>query len=307
MQHITSIKQFLDKDLLNKLIKRATEFQAMPANQYPKPLEHMTLATLFYEPSTRTRLSFETAIQNLGAHIISTENAGQFSSAIKGETLEDTIKIVGNYAQGIVIRHPEDDSAERASAVSEVPIINAGSGANEHPTQALLDLYTIVRRHNMIDGIEIALVGDLTYGRTVHSLIYLLGMYKVAKVYLASPDSLRMPEEYLKVLDGGKIPYEVLSTYEDVLSKLDVVYMTRVQKERFPSIEAYDAVKNSFVFTLQDARKMKEGASILHPLPRVNEISPDVDSDSRAQYFQQAKNGLFMRMALLEWIYTASK
>lgn len=304
MQHITSIKQFLDKDLLSKLISRAGEFQAMPASQYPKPLEHMTLATIFYEPSTRTRLSFETAIQNLGANNISTENAGQFSSAVKGETLEDTIRIIGNYAQGIVMRHHEDDSAERASAVAEVPIINAGSGANEHPTQALLDLYTIVRRHDKIDGLEIALVGDLTYGRTVHSLIHLLGLYKVAKVYFVSPDSLRMPEEYLKVLDDSKIPYEVLDTYEDILPKLDVIYMTRVQKERFPTPEAYDAVKNSFVFTLQDAKKMKEGASILHPLPRVNEISPDVDSDARAQYFQQAKNGLFMRMALLEWIYS---
>jgi len=304
MQHVTSIKQFLDKELLDKLITRAAEFQDMPASKYPKVLEHMTLATLFYEPSTRTRLSFEAAVQNLGAHIISTENAGQFSSAIKGESLEDTIRIVGNYAQGIIIRHPDDDSAERASSVSEVPIINAGSGTNEHPTQALLDLYTIVRRHGKVDGIEIALVGDLAYGRTVHSLIHLLALYKISKVYFVSPDTLRMPDEYLKVLDKSNIKYEVLDTYEELLPSLDVVYMTRIQKERFPSIEAYDAVKNSFVFTLSDAKKMKSGASILHPLPRVNEISPEVDSDSRAQYFKQAGNGLFMRMALLEWIYS---
>lgn len=304
MQHVTSIKQFLDKELLDKLITRAAEFQDMPANKYPKVLEHMTFATLFYEPSTRTRLSFEAAVQNLGAHIISTENAGQFSSAIKGESLEDTIRIVGNYTQGIIIRHPDGDSAERASSVSEVPIINAGSGVNEHPTQALLDLYTIVRRHGKVDGIEIALVGDLAYGRTVHSLIHLLALYKISKVYFVSPDTLRMPGEYLEMLDKSNIKYEVLDTYDEVLPNLDVVYMTRIQKERFPSIEAYDAVKNSFVFTLSDAKKMKSDASILHPLPRVNEISPEVDSDSRAQYFEQAGNGLFMRMALLEWIYS---
>jgi len=304
MKHVTSIKQFLDKDLLNKLLDRAAEFQAMPASDYPSALAHMTFATLFYEPSTRTRLSFETAVQNLGAHIVSTESAGQFSSSVKGETLEDTIRIVANYTQGIIIRHPENNSAERAAAVSEVPIVNAGSGANEHPTQALLDLYTIVRRHKNVDGLEIALVGDLAYGRTVHSLIHLLGLYRVAKVYFVSPDSLRMPDEYLTVLDDSGIAYEVLDNYDGILPKLDVVYMTRIQKERFPSLEAYDAVKDSFIFTLEDAKKMKADASILHPLPRVNEIATDVDEDPRAQYFQQARNGLFLRMALLEWIYS---
>ena len=305
MRHAVSVKQFSDKTLLASLFKRAGELQALPIAEYPKSLQHMTLATIFYEPSTRTRLSFEAAIQNLGANLISTENAGQFSSAIKGESLEDTIRIISSYTHGIVIRHPENDSAERAAAVSGVPIINAGAGTHEHPTQALLDMYTIFRRHKKIDGLRIALVGDLANGRTVHSLIPLLSLYAVAKIYLVAPSSLRMPDEYLTALDKHKITYEVLDSYENILSELDVLYMTRVQKERFPSTEAYDAVKNSFVFTLADAAKMKPDASILHPLPRVNEIAPEVDADARAQYFQQAGNGLFMRMALLEWIYAS--
>jgi aspartate carbamoyltransferase catalytic subunit len=302
LEHILSVKQFNDKTLLQELFESADKLQAMPLNEYPKPLKNLTLATIFYEPSTRTRLSFETAIQNLGANLISTENAGEFSSAIKGESLEDTIKTINAYADGIVIRHPEVGSAQRAAAVSKVPVINAGDGAGEHPTQALLDTYSIYKAKGTIDGLKIAMVGDLLNGRTVHSLMPLLSQYDV-EFFLISPDSLQMPESYLKVLDEKSIKYTVLNSWQDVLGEVDILYMTRVQKERFKLIEDYQKVKDDFILTMDQVRQMKDDAIILHPLPRVNEIATEVDSDPRAQYFQEVRNGLFMRMALLNYIY----
>lgn len=304
MKNVLSVQQFTDKALLAELFESAAKLQAMPPAEYPKPLEHLTLATIFYEPSTRTRLSFETAIQNLGGHLITTENAGEFSSHAKGESLEDTIRVINAYADGIVLRHPEAGAAKRAAAVSSVPIINAGDGPGEHPTQALLDVYSIHRAKGGFDGLKIGLVGDLLYGRTVHSLLPLLALYKV-ELYLLSPERLQLPTEYVKELDKQAIPYHIANDWSDALGKVDVLYMTRVQKERFKLIEDYQAVKDDFILTPELVKGMKKDAIILHPLPRVNEIAPEIDSDPRAQYFQQVKNGLFLRMALLDHIYNS--
>ncbi|HYH35930.1 MAG TPA: aspartate carbamoyltransferase [Candidatus Saccharimonadales bacterium] len=304
MKDVLSVKQFTDKELLEKLFEEAAKMQVLPPAQYPNPLDHLTLATIFYEPSTRTRLSFETAIQNLGGKIITTENAAQFSSAMKGESLEDTVKVINMYADGIILRHPEVGSAEKAASVSDVPLINAGDGAGEHPTQALLDTYSMHRSRGSIDGLKIALVGDLLYGRAVHSLLPLLAVYDV-ELYLLSPKSLELPKEYLEELDRNGVKYTVLNSWGEALPEIDVLYMTRVQKERFKLIEDYQAVKDDFILTTELAGQMKEDAIILHPLPRVNEIDPAIDSDPRAQYFQQVKNGLFLRMALLAHIYNS--
>lgn len=304
MKHVVSVQQFTDKTLLDKLFASAAKLQAMPPAAYPNILDHLTLATIFYEPSTRTRLSFETAIQNLGGKIITTENAGEFSSAVKGESLEDTIKVINMYADGIVLRHPETGAAERAAAASDVPIFNAGDGIGEHPTQALLDLYSIYRSKGKIDGLKIGLAGDLLNGRTVHSVLRLLSQYKV-ELYLLSPKKLELPGNYLKELDEKSIPYTVLNEWGNALGEVDVLYMTRVQKERFKLIEDYQAVKDDFILTPALVKTMKKDAIILHPLPRVNEIDPAIDNDPRAQYFQQVKNGLFLRMALLDLIYNS--
>lgn len=304
MKHVLSVQQFADKALLDELFKSAAKLQAMPPAEYPNILDHLTLATIFYEPSTRTRLSFETAIQNLGGKIITTENAAQFSSAMKGESLEDTIKVINMYADGIVLRHPEIGSAKKGAAVSGVPLINAGDGAGEHPTQALLDTYSMYRSKKDIDGLKVALVGDLLYGRAVHSLLPLLSVYKT-ELYLLSPKKLELPKSYLQELDKQGIPYTVLNDWGDALPEVDVLYMTRVQKERFKLIEDYQAVKDDFILTPELVKKMKKDAIILHPLPRVNEIDPAIDSDPRAQYFEQVKNGLFLRMALLDHIYNS--
>lgn len=304
MKDVLSVQQFTDKALLAKLFESAAKMQALPPAEYPKPLENLTLATIFYEPSTRTRLSFETAIQNLGGHLITTENAGEFSSNAKGESLEDTIRVINAYADGIVLRHPEAGTSKRAAAVSDVPIINAGDGPAEHPTQALLDVYSIHRSKGGFDGLKIGLAGDLLYGRTVHSLLPLLSLYKV-ELYLLSPKSLELPKSNLEELDKQSVPYTVLNNWEDALAKVDVLYMTRVQRERFKLIEDYRAVKDDFILTPALVEQMKKDAVILHPLPRVNEIDPAIDSDPRAQYFQQAKNGLFLRMALLDYIYNS--
>jgi aspartate carbamoyltransferase catalytic subunit len=304
MKDVLSVQQFTDKALLEKFFKTAAKMQTLPPAEYPNPLEHLTVATVFYEPSTRTRLSFETAVQNLGGHIITTENAGEFSSNAKGESLEDTIKVINAYADGIVLRHSEAGAAKRAAAVSDVPIINAGDGPAEHPTQALLDVYSIYRSKGGFDGLKIGLVGDLLNGRTVHSLLPLLSLYNV-ELYLLSPKSLELQTSYLQELDKQSVPYTVLNKWEDALGKVDVLYMTRVQKERFKLIEDYQVVKDDFILTPALVKHMKKDAIILHPLPRVNEIDPAIDNDPRAHYFQQAKNGLFLRMALLAHIYNS--
>ncbi len=302
MKHITSISQFNDKKELDKLFKRAHEFSKMPLAEYPKPLLHMTVATLFYEPSTRTRLSFETAIQNLGANLISTENAGSFSSAIKGESLEDSIMTISAYADAIVLRHPEVGAAAKAAAVSNVSIINAGDGAGEHPTQALLDMFTLFESKGKIDGLKIGLVGDLLNGRTIHSLLQVLSLYDVT-LYFIAPDQLQLPAKYIEILNNAGTKYQMYEKWDDILGAVDVLYMTRVQKERFKLIEDYMAIKDSFILDTEIMKKLNKNAVVMHPLPRVNEITIDVDSDPRAIYFDQVKNGLYMRMALLESLF----
>ena len=304
MKNIVSVKQFLNKPLLEKLFARTTQLIEMPLASYPKPLSNLTVASVFFEPSTRTRLSFETAIQNLGGHLITVENATEFSSTKKGETLEDTIMTLNAYADCIVMRHPEVGAAKRAADVSRVPIINAGDGAGDHPTQALLDLYTIRRALGDVDGLKIGMVGDLLNGRTVHSLTQLLAIYKV-EVYMIAPPSLQMPQKYLNLLKKNGCKVSLHDNWNSVIGKVDVLYMTRVQKERFKFIEDYQAVKDSFILEPKDVMKMKKEAIILHPLPRVNEINPAVDHDPRARYFMQVKNGLYVRMALLEMLFSA--
>ncbi|MEK7140811.1 MAG: aspartate carbamoyltransferase [Patescibacteria group bacterium] len=296
MNHILTGGQFADKKLLEKIFKRAEGFEK---GKVSKLLEDKVVATLFYEPSTRTRLSFESAAVRLGASIISTENASANSSAFKGETIEDTIRVVESYADIIVMRHPEKGSAERAAKVSSVPIINAGDGAHEHPTQAMYDAYTIKKEMGHLDKLTIAFVGDLLYGRTVHSLLPMLSMYEGNNFIFVSPKELALPEEFKKELKEKNISFSETQNLEDALKNADVIYMTRVQKERFSNIEDYNKVKDLCLLKPEHLKLMKAKSAIMHPLPRVNEIDSALDSDPRAAYFRQAKNGLYVRMALL--------
>jgi aspartate carbamoyltransferase catalytic subunit len=263
------------------------------------------MATLFYEPSTRTRFSFETAMHRLGGRVISTENAGEFSSVAKGETLEDTVQILNGYADVIVIRHYEVGAAKRAAAISKAPIINAGDGAGQHPTQALLDLYTIRKEIGAIDGIKIAMVGDLAQGRTVRSLTYLLSKYQDIKIYFVAPTLLKMKEDILEHLRERNIWYTEETDLDKVLPEVDVVYQTRIQKERFGDrIADYEKCRGVYVIDRHALGLMKAKSIIMHPLPRLDEISMEVDSDPRAAYFRQAQNGLYVRMALLSAVFS---
>jgi len=260
------------------------------------------LATLFFEPSTRTRLSFEAAMHKLGGSAIGFAEA-EIASVRKGENLADTVRVVENYADVIAVRHPLEGAARLAAEFAQVPIINAGSGGEEHPTQALLDLYTVWKELGKIDGLNIALVGDLRFGRTVHSLAYALSLYDV-KLHLVSPELLRMRREVLDTI-GERIKVTEKTTLED-LSKVDVLYVTRIQKERFPDAAEYAKVKGSYKIDLNLLRDAKKDMIILHPLPRVDEISPEVDATPHARYFQQVWNGIVTRMALLALILGAT-
>lgn len=308
LKHIISVKQFLDIATLDKIFQLADEMEKNDkANELPHSLRGKILATVFYEPSTRTRFSFESAMHKLGGSVITTESAPHFSSVTKGETLQDTIKVISGYADVIVLRRQKEGSAKIASEVSSVPIINAGDGIGEHPTQALLDLYTIKKEFNKINNLKITLVGDLLYGRTIHSLIYLLALYKEIKIYLVSPSQLKLPEEYKDFLAQKKIEFEELTDLNKILDKIDVLYITRIQKERFNSEQEYEKVKDTYIINKKIVNQLKENARIMHPLPRVNEISPEVDSNKRAVYFRQAQNGLYIRMALLQLIFNSEK
>lgn len=303
LQHILSTRQFLDRNTLAGIFKRAEKLdEADKRGRVPKLLKDKILSCLFYEPSTRTRFSFESAMLKLGGQVISTESAGYFSSAIKGETLEDSIRIISGYSDVIVLRHPEAGAAERAAKVSSVPVINAGDGSGEHPTQALLDLYTVKKELGRVDNFKIAMAGDLLYGRTIHSLIYLLSTSRNVEIFLVSPRELKLPEKYKSFLKSWKIKFFEMDRLEEALPKADVLYMTRIQKERFSSARLYERVKNFFVFDKKMLARLNKSAVIMHPLPRVNEISRAVDSDKRAAYFRQAKNGLYVRMALLSFL-----
>jgi aspartate carbamoyltransferase catalytic subunit len=267
-------------------------------------LKGKILATLFFEPSTRTRLSFEAAMHKLGGSTIGFAEA-EIASVRKGENLADTVRTVENYADVIAIRHPLEGAARLAAEFAKVPIINGGSGAEEHPTQALLDLYTILKEKGTIDGLKIALVGDLRYGRTVHSLAYALSNYNV-ELYLVSPESLKMRREVLEEIKG-KISVTEETDIAKVIPNLDVLYVTRIQKERFPDPAEYMKVKGSYKIDLELLKRAKKDMIILHPLPRVDEIASEVDGTPHARYFQQVWNGIVMRMALLALILGAVK
>lgn len=299
LQHLTSATQ-LRPEILQTLFELADRMQEGDRSRTLEPvLRGRILATLFYEPSTRTRLSFEAAMQKLGGSVLSVENARDSSSAVKGETIADTVRVVSGYADAIAIRHFEEGTAAAAAAAASVPVINAGDGAGEHPTQALADAYTILRELGRLDNLHVVLVGDLLYGRTIHSLLPVIAQFPGLRVDLVSPPSLRLPEALRQQLSSQGVALRETSQLEHAVQHADVVYVTRVQGERFASPAEYEAVKDAFVLTVKTAERLKAGAVIMHALPRLNEIAPEVDLDPRAAYFRQARNGLYMRMALL--------
>ncbi|MDE3181384.1 MAG: aspartate carbamoyltransferase [Acidobacteriota bacterium] len=302
LHHVVEAQQF-DRATLAFLFEQSRMMEDIVRQGGITDYKNRIMAALFYEPSTRTRFSFEAAMHRLGGRVITTENASEFSSVSKGETLEDTIRILNGYADIIVIRHFEIGAALRASAVSRVPIINAGDGVGQHPTQALLDLYTIQKETRAVDGIRIAMVGDLAQGRTVRSLCYLLGKFPGVKIYFVAPELLKMKEDILAYLREHRVSFEEGSDLESVLPLVNVVYQTRVQKERFGDrIGDYEKCRGLYVIDKSSLALMRPDAIIMHPLPRVGEISMEVDRDPRAAYFRQAQNGLFVRMALLKTV-----
>ena len=302
--HVLSAQQFLNDQDLERLLNLSMEMEQDIKKGKAKPvLAGKILGTLFYEPSTRTRFSFESAMLRLGGNVISSESAGSFSSAVKGESIEDTIRVMNAYCDAIVIRHPENGTAQRAANVSTIPIINAGDGAGEHPTQALLDTYTIWREKKNLDGLEIAFVGDLKFGRTVHSLLQILMLQKDVKMHFISPKELSLPAQYVHLLHQKNIAFTQKNNIQEIPAGADVIYMTRVQKERFATPEGYLKVKDSCILTNEIMQKMGSETIIMHPLPRVNEIATEIDADPRAAYFRQAENGLYVRMALLQLLF----
>lgn len=299
---IISVKDFSRKEIdyiLN--IAQAMEPVAVKGSEM---LKGKILATLFFEPSTRTRLSFEASMHKLGGSTIGFAEA-EIASVRKGENLADTVRTVESYADVIAVRHPLEGAARLAAEFAKVPIINGGSGAEEHPTQALLDLYTMMKEKKNIDGLKIAFVGDLRYGRTVHSLAYALSLYDV-ELILVSPESLRMRREVLQTIKE-RIPVVEKTGLEKVISAVDVLYVTRIQKERFPDPAEYAKVKGSYRIDLEILKEAKDNLIVLHPLPRVDEIASEVDSTPYARYFQQVWNGIVVRMALLALILGAVK
>ncbi len=299
-QHILSIKQFSQSDLeavmtvadeMRMMVERVGSFDL---------LKGKVLAVLFYEPSTRTSSSFIAAIQRLGGSIIPI-NEVKYSSVAKGESLPDTIRTLEGYADVIVLRHPETGAAALAAKYARKPIINAGDGVGEHPTQALLDMFTILKERGKIQGATVTMLGDLKYGRTVHSLARLLSLYDV-KLNYVSPDILRMPREVVEELNARKIKQYETASLDDVLGETDVLYVTRIQKERFANLDEYEAVKGSYVISPETLARAKQDMVLMHPLPRVGEISEAVDSDPRAAYFRQVEYGMYVRMALLAMV-----
>lgn len=299
MRHVLGAKQFTRPEVEALFETSRTFEEKVKGGQVLDRLRGRIMATVFFEPSTRTRLSFEAAMLRLGGQVISTENAAQFSSAIKGETLEDSIRVIGAYADVIVLRHHEEGAAARAAAVSSVPVINAGDGPGEHPTQALLDLYAIYREKGRMDGLRVAMVGDLAYGRTVHSLAYLLSLFRDIHIDFVSPPETPVPDRVLAYLDERGTSWSRETDLARVAAQADVLYQTRIQKERFPSMEMYERAYGRYVVDPSLLGRMRADAVILHPLPRAGEIDPAVDADPRAAYFRQAAGGLYVRMALL--------
>jgi len=293
---LVSINDFSKEEQL-KILEVAKEFENNPRQNI---LNNKIIASLFFEPSTRTRLSFESAIQMLGGRIIGFTDASS-SSVQKGESLRDTIKTVSNYSDLIVMRHPLDGSARFASEVADVPIINAGDGSNQHPTQTLLDMYTILQTQKSLDQLSIGFVGDLKYGRTVHSLLQALSNFKT-KYYFVAPSFLQIPEQYKHHLAEKKLEFHQLKDIHEVIPDVDILYMTRIQKERFSDPSEYEKVKDSYELKAENLESAKENMKVLHPLPRVNEINIDVDKTSKAHYFEQALNGVYVRQAIVSLI-----
>ena len=297
MKNLIDIMQ-LSTDELQQLIDRALDIIANPA-KYADSCHGKKLATLFFEPSTRTRLSFEAAMYELGGNVIGFSSANS-SSAAKGESVADTVRTVSCYADIIAMRHPKEGAPLVATRTAGVPVINAGDGGHNHPTQTLADLLTIYREKGTFENLTVGLCGDLKFGRTVHSLISAMSRYKGLKVVLISPEELRVPQYIISdVLEPNNIPYVEVTSLEDAMPELDILYMTRVQRERFFNEADYMRLKDSYILTPDKLRTAKQSLSILHPLPRVNEISVTVDDDPRACYFKQVLNGKYMRMALI--------
>jgi aspartate carbamoyltransferase catalytic subunit len=294
---LISITDYSKEDYL-RILELAADFEKNP-NQ--RLLEGKVVASLFFEPSTRTRLSFETAINRLGGRIIGFSDAGS-SSVSKGETLHDTTRMVSNYVDLIVMRHPLEGSSRYAAEVASVPVINAGDGANQHPTQTLLDMYSILKTQGSLDNINIFMVGDLKYGRTVHSLLMALSQFENPVFNFIAPEELAMPEEYKLFLKEKGIRYFEHTEINENINHADIIYMTRVQKERFMDPIEYEKVKNVYILRNSMLQNTKPNMRILHPLPRINEIHPDVDNNEKAYYFEQARNGVFTRQAIIAHI-----
>ncbi|NCC99312.1 MAG: aspartate carbamoyltransferase [Bacteroidia bacterium] len=290
---LVSIDDYTKEDIL-RILDLAAQFEKNPNT---KLLEGKVIATLFFEPSTRTRLSFETAVNRLGGRVIGFSDAATSSSS-KGETLKDTIKMVSNYVDLIVMRHPVEGAARYASEVASVPIINAGDGTNQHPTQTMLDLYSINKTQGRLDNLIISMVGDLKYGRTVHSLLMAMRYFNPT-YHFVSPPELRIPEQYKLFCDENKISYDELEDINSILPVSDILYMTRVQQERFTDLIEYEKVRNTYTLRNSMLDVTKDNLRILHPLPRITEIADDVDANPKAYYFEQARNGVFARQAVI--------
>ncbi len=294
---LISITDYSKEEYL-RIMELAAEFEKYPNQDL---LKGKVVASLFFEPSTRTRLSFETAISRLGGRIIGIADPGS-SSVTKGETLHDTIKMVTNYADLIVMRHPLEGAARYAAEVATVPVINAGDGANQHPTQTLLDMYSILKTQGRLDNLNIFMVGDLKYGRTVHSLLMAMSEFENQIFNFIAPEELQMPEEYKMHLKEKGIRFFEHREFTDIISAADIIYMTRVQKERFSDPIEYEKVKNVYILREKMLKNTKPNVRVLHPLPRVNEIHTDVDSSEKAYYFEQALNGVYAREAIISHI-----
>ena len=296
MKSLVSINDF-SKEEFTRVLDLAAEFEKNPIRD---TLRDHVIATLFFEPSTRTRLSFETAINRLGGRVVGFSDSSSTSTS-KGETLKDSIRIVSNYSDLIVMRHPLEGAARLASEYASVPIINAGDGANQHPTQTLLDMYSIRKTQGKLDNLNIFLVGDLKYGRTVHSLLMAMAEFNTT-FYFIAPDELRMPEEYKVYLDKKGLKYVESKDFNAHIDQADIIYMTRVQQERFTDPIEYERVKNVYILQRSMLDGARENMKVLHPLPRVNEIALDVDEAPQAYYFQQALNGVYTRQAIISYI-----
>ena len=293
---LISISDFTKEEILH-VLETAPEFEKDRVQNF---LTGKVIGSLFFEPSTRTRLSFETAVNRLGARVIGFSDATN-TSVSKGETLKDTIKMVSNYVDMIIMRHPLEGSSRYASEVASVPVVNAGDGANQHPSQTLLDLYSILQTQGRLEGLTINMVGDLKYGRTTHSLLQAMSHFNPTFIF-TSPDELKMPAEYKTFLDERGIPYRETSSLEDGLNDCDILYMTRVQQERFTDPMEYEKVKDVYQLSARMLGGVRENMKILHPLPRVGEICEDVDDTPYAYYFKQAENGLYVRMAIISYL-----